>query len=216
MGEPTNTYSPYKRAGAQRTAVNSNGRGLSKMAWAKVQSSATGLDTLPNREVVKALNSAISTYEAKIGLRERNIKVADIGGGDYGVTGITTNGSNGVYLNRQFFSGKKKDIERVYKESNYATGLKNVTNRAIKHTITHELAHATWTDAYSKPHQKAAGKEIKALFKTWKADTKKKGYGSYGTKDVNEFFAEGVTKALHGKQDKYTRKLLNIVNKYNL
>lgn len=60
------------------------------------------------------------------------------------------------------------------------------------------------------------GKEIKALYKKWRADTKKKGYGSYGERNVDEFWAETTTKAVHGTSDKYTRAVKSIVKKYKL
>lgn len=87
---------------------------------------------------------------------------------------------------------------------------------SLQHTITHELAHATWNASMSSTKAKAAGKEITSLYKKWLKDEKKKGYGSYGKTNVSEFFAEGVTKAIHGNADKYTKKLKNIVGKYQL
>ena len=45
------------------------------------------------------------------------------------------------------------------------------------------------------------------LFKSWKKDNKKSGYGKYAETNVSEFWAETVTKAIHGKSDKYTKKV---------
>ena len=66
--------------------------------------------------------------------------------------------------------------------------------------------------------QKAAGKEVAKIFTEWKKDgsKKKKGYGSYAGTNVNEFWAETITKAIHGKADRYTKALKNIVKKYKL
>lgn len=114
------------------------------------------------------------------------------------------------------FDTSKRKFEAAYKASNYDTGFKNLTNRAAQHTVTHELAHATWTSSYKSPKHISAGKEIKALYKKWSTDTKKKGYGSYSKRNVDEFWAETVTKGIHGKSDKYTRKAISIAKEYKL
>lgn len=83
-------------------------------------------------------------------------------------------------------------------------------------TVTHELGHATWNTSLSGANHKAAGKEIRSLYKTWMKDKKKTGYGKYATTNVDEFWAETVTKAVHGKSDKYTTKVKEICKKYKL
>ena len=55
-----------------------------------------------------------------------------------------------------------------------------------------------------------------SLFKSWKKDNKKSGYGKYAETNVSEFWAETVTKAIHGKSDKYTKKVKEICKKYKL
>ena len=45
---------------------------------------------------------------------------------------------------------------------------------------------------------------------------KKSGYGKYAETNVSEFWAETVTKAVHGKSDKYTKKVKEICKKYKL
>ena len=60
------------------------------------------------------------------------------------------------------------------------------------------------------------GKEVKKLFNSWKKDNKKSGYGKYAETNVSEFWAETVTKAIHGKSDKYTKKVKEICKKYKL
>ncbi len=47
-------------------------------------------------------------------------------------------------------------------------------------------------------------------------DKKKSGYGKYARTNVSEFWAETVTKAVHGKADKYTRRVKAICAKYKL
>ena len=40
--------------------------------------------------------------------------------------------------------------------------------------------------------------------------------GKYAETNVSEFWAETVTKAIHGKSDKYTKKVKEICKKYKL
>lgn len=215
MGRNSSGVNNYAKAGAAVIAVNANGRKMTANQMQKIMDSAASIDTLPEREVVKQLNRAISRYEAVMGVREREVKVADTGD-TYGVTFLNEDGSQGIYLNKRFFSQTRNKIESEYRSKNYDTGFKNLTNRPIQHTATHELAHATWTSSYKSAKHKAAGVEIKALYNRWKADTKKKGYGEYGKSNVDEFWAEVITKGIHGNADKYTKRAINIARKYKL
>ena len=216
MGRNSGGVNNYgKASGGQSIGVTSSGRKLSAKQVAKLKASSASLDTLPHREVVIQMNRAISRYEKVMGVCDRQIRVADLNG-DYGVTFISANGSQGIYLSRKFFSQHRNAIEAQYRKSNYDTGFKNKTNRPIQHTMTHELAHATWTSSYTSTKHKAAAKEITDLYRKWSKDKKKKGYGSYGKKNVDEFWAEVVTKGIHGKADKYTKKAIAIAHKYKL
>ena len=49
-----------------------------------------------------------------------------------------------------------------------------------------------------------------------KKDKTKKGYGRYSMTNVNEFWAETVTKAVHRRSDKYTTAVKRIARKYKL
>lgn len=196
-------------------AVTTNGKRLTAAGTAKIIANSESITSLPDREVQKQLTRGISRYEKVMGIRERTIRIADTPGA-YGVTFINQDGSQGIYLSKSVFSKKRNEIEASYRKSNYDTGFKNVTNRPIQHTITHELAHATWTSGYRSSKAQAAGKEIKKLYHDWAKDKKKKGYGSYGRSNVDEFWAEVVTKGIHGKSDKYTRKAIGIAKKYKL
>lgn len=111
-----------------------------------------------------------------------------------------------------------KAAKNVSKEhsKNYKSGWSTTTNKPVAHTVTHELAHATWNAHMTSANHKAAGKDVEALYKKWGKDTKKKGYGKYAETNVSEFWAETVTKAVHGKPDKYTRAVKAIVKKYQL
>ena len=167
-------------------------------------------------QVYKAVGEAISRYHAVLGVRQRNVKLADLGSGTLGVHVTTGTGkSEAVYLNKKHFNQKKTKIIASHKKG-YDSGWSTRTNKPIAHTVTHELAHATWNNHLSGANQKAAGKEIEKLYKTWKGDKKKKGYGEYAKTNVNEFWAETVTKAIHGKSDKCTKAVKSIAKKYKL
>lgn len=217
MGRNSGGVNNYARAtSGQSIAVGTSGKRLTANQATSIQASATSIDTLPDREVVKQLQRAISRYDAVMGIRERKIMVANLPNDEYGVTFVGSNGSHGIYLNRKFFSQSRNDIEAQYRKNNYETRFKNLTNRPIQHTMTHELAHASWTSSYTAAKQRAAGVQINNLFTEWKADRAKKDYGSYGRKNVDEFWAEAVTKAIHGQSDQYTQKIISIAKKYKL
>lgn len=215
MGRNSGGVNNYAKAGTTGIAVNSNGRKLTPKQVAKMTATATGTSSMQHRDMEKQINRAISRYEAVMGVRERHVRIADISGA-YGVTYIGPNGSQGIYLSRRHFDTSKRRFEAAYKASNYANGFKNVTNRASQHTVTHELAHATWTSSYTSPKHKAAGKEIQHLYRQWDKDKRKKGYGSYGKTNVDEFWAEVITKGIHGKSDKYTRRAISIARRFKL
>lgn len=176
------------------------------------------LDAIKDRAVVKELNRAISRYHAVLGVKERSIRIADLEGmGALGVTWIGKDGkSAGILLNEKFFDRKKNDVIKDVKEKHYDTGFKSRTNAPLQHTMTHELAHATWNASMNDKNSRAAGIEIKALYKKFKKDKRKQGHGRYGLKNVSEFWAETVTKAIHGNADKYTKEIKKIAKKYKL
>nr|DAF67723.1 MAG TPA: Lethal factor [Caudoviricetes sp.] len=173
------------------------------------------LVNMKDKQVYKDTKGAISRYHAVMGVRQRNVKLADMAGGVLGVH-VTKNGaSDAVYLNKKYFNQKRKNILSQTKKG-YSSGWHTTTNKPMAHTITHELAHATWNAHLGGANHKAAGKEINALYRSWMKDKKKKGYGKYATTNVSEFWAETVTKAVHGKPDKYTKKVKAIAKKYKL
>lgn len=175
----------------------------------------SGLESIKDPQVRKAVYEAISRYESVMGIRQLNIKVADLGAGTLGVH-VTQGGvSSAIYLDRKHFNQSKAAIIAQGKER-YKSGWSTTTNKPIAHTTTHELAHATWNSHLVGAKYTAAGKEIGKLYNKWKADTKKSGYGKYASTNVNEFWAETVTKAVHGKADKYTKTAKAITKKYKL
>lgn len=178
----------------------------------------TGVETIKNirdPQVYSEVKSAISRYHAELGVRQREVKLADLGGQASGVH-VTINGtSKGIYLDKGYFNMSKEGIINSKKQA-YKSKWATETNKPIAHTVTHELAHATWNSRLSGAKQKSAGKEIRALYNAWRRDKNKKGYGKYAHTNINEFWAETTTKAVHGRADKYTRAVKDIIRKYKL
>lgn len=221
MGRGASGTNPYNSTDKGKIiAVNGNGNRISAAGMAVILSSESSIKDMENRDMQKEVQQAISRYEAKMGLREKSIKLADLDGA-YGVTFIDGSGSHGIFLDKKLFDVPKKEFEEQYRKSNYKRrgGFKNVTRNAAQHTVTHELAHATWCSDYVSAKHQAAGKEIKKLYKKFLADkssVRKKNYGSYGTGNVDEFWAEVITKGIHGDNDSYTRKAFKIAKRYKL
>lgn len=209
-----NAGGTWSKVGSTPVAIDVNGKRMTRQEQQEMINSAESLSNLKHREVTLQLQRGISRYEAVMGVRERNIKIAKVPGA-FGATMVGADGSHGIYLNKSFFNRHRNIVESEYRKQ-YESGYKNKTNRPIQHTITHELAHATWNTSYTKPKYQAAGKEIKSLWRAWSRDNKKSGYGTYATKNVNEFWAEVITKGIHGNSDKYTKQAISIAKKYKL
>ena len=157
----------------------------------------------------KATKEAISNFAAKLGVPERNVKLADLEGQ---VMGIGSKGQ--VYLNKAYFNQTAAQMKSTMAK-NYQGGHLTLTNKPLAHTVTHELAHAAWTSDLKGAKFQAAGKEIKSLYKSW-SKSSKTGYGKYASANVDEFWAEVSTKAAHGKSDRYTKAAKAIYKKYKL
>lgn len=178
-------------------------------------SKVESLIKIKDPQVYKATMQAISRYHSVLGVRQRQVKLAQLSPGTYGVH-VTVNGkSDAVYLNKSHFNQTAKQIAADHTKG-YNSGWSTKTNKPIAHTVTHELAHATWNQHMTGSKQLAAGKEVNKLYQTWMKDKNKKGYGTYAKTNVSEFWAETVTKAIHGKSDKYTRAVKAICKKYKL
>lgn len=178
----------------------------------------TALESLKNihdRKLYNEVKSAISRFHAKLGIRQKEIFLGELEGA-YGAH-VTENGkSKLIVLNKSTFkTGTVKSVV-TQKKKDYASGWATKTNKPVAHTVTHELAHATWNNHLSSNNAKAAGKVITALYKKWSGDRKKSGYGQYAKSNVNEFWAETITKGIHGKSDFYTKSAFKIAKKYNL
>ena len=118
-----NSGNNYAKATSGTIAVNSNGRKMTAAQMSKIKATAESIDNLEHREVVKQLNRAISRYEKVMGVREKNIKVAEMSGA-YGATFIGSDGSHGIYLNKSIFNKHRNAIESSYRKHNYETGLR--------------------------------------------------------------------------------------------
>ena len=166
----------------------------------------------------KAVKESISRFHSVLGVRQKDIKIATLDAGTGGVHISQAGKSKQVILNKQVFNGKNTTTQSVaaWAESGYKSGHLTKTNKPVAHIVTHELAHATWNAHLSAPNAKAAGKSVNTLYKKWKADKKKSGYGKYASTNVSEFWAEVCTKAVHGKADKYTTAAKGIIKKYQL
>ena len=200
-----------KASGATRTKTGDNG-GSFHGSIKNVES----LKNIKDKQLYNAMKSAISRYHTIMGVRQKNVKLADIGGA-YGVHVTSSDGkSEGVYLSKKYF--KNKTVAAVANEhaKNYKNGWSTKTNKPVAHTLTHELAHATWNSYLSSPNAKAATKEVTKLYDEWSKDKKKTGYGKYARTNVNEFWAETSTKAVHGKADRYTKAVKDIIKRYKL
>lgn len=198
-----------------RNSGNVQGGGLDKDSSFKGKIKNVGsLIEMKDPQMYKATGQAISRFHSVLGVRERNVKLADFKGA-YGVQVTSAGKSEAVYLNRAFFNKGKAGVVGDMKK-NYKQGWLTSTNKPVAHIVTHELAHALWNRDLSGANQKAAGKEITKLYNQWKRAKSKSGYGKYSSYNVDEWFAETATKAVHGKKDKYTDGIKSIVKKYKL
>ena len=174
------------------------------------------LSSIKHNDVYREIKQGISRYHAELGVRERNVKLAELSPNVNGVQMSTLTGENkGIYLNSRVYNMTKGEIIKRTRNA-YNSGWSTITNKPIQHTITHELAHATWNTYKTGKKYKTAGKEISSMYSSWLKDKSKKGYGTYAKTNVNEFFAEVTSKAVHGKADSYTRKTKRIIKKYKL
>lgn len=175
------------------------------------------LKNIKDRQLYNEMKSAISRFYKEMGLPQKEVKLADMNGA-LGVHVTVDGKTGGVYLNKQYFkNGTKKSINEKL-NSAYKEKLLTKTNKPVAHVMTHELAHSVWNAHMTGAKQKAAGKEVQKVFNQWKKDKSatKKAYGSYTGTNVSEFWAETITKGIHGKADKYTKALKNIAKKYKL
>lgn len=176
------------------------------------------LKAIKNKKIYSEVGGAIGRFHSVLGVRQREIKLANLPITTLGVH-VTENGqSAGIFLNRKVFNSKDSTTQSIVNivKGGYESGFTTKTNKPIAHVVTHELAHATWNEHLTTEKAKQASGEIYGLFKQFKKDKSKKDYGRYAHSDVGEFFAEVCTKAVHGNSDKYTTRIKQIIKKYNL
>ena len=203
------------KSGGGGSGIKNRGRGdgtASKGDIANVED----LKNIKDAKLYNEMKSAISRFYKEMGLKQKNVKLADMQDNMLGVH-VTSNGkSAGVFINKKYFkNGTVKSVVDMEKKD-YKSGFSTKTNKPVAHTITHELAHSVWNNHMTGAKQVAAGKEVQKVYKQWRKDKTKKDYGSYSKTNINEFWAETITKGIHGKADKYTKALKAIAKKYKL
>ncbi len=200
-----------KTSGGVRGASQRGGReGADSDYNGKIQNVGS-LKEISDRSLQLDLQQGISKFESRLGVRT-DVKLADLNGA-YGVHQTIDGKSAGVYLDRDSFKTQKQVIEAKTKA--YKSGFSNQTNKPTQHTVVHELAHSLWTNNHNGVKHIEAGKDIRKVYNSFKKDNPKS-WGSYGKTNVNEFYAEGITKGVLGKSDKYTKSLIKISKKYGL
>lgn len=173
------------------------------------------LKNIKDPKLYRAVANAVSRYHSVLGVRQKNVKLADMDALVNGVH-VTTNGkSTAIYLNKDVYRMSYSSVEKMTRQS-YQSGWSTRTNKPVAHTVTHELAHATWNSRLIGTNQRAAGREIRRLYSQWKKDKSRSGYGKYSKTNINEWFAETTTRAVHGSPDKYTRGIKDIIRRYKL
>ncbi|MBO4661232.1 MAG: hypothetical protein J5630_00825 [Bacteroidaceae bacterium] len=201
-----------KNSGGSRTV--SIGVGTKSGIGATHEANIKDLSKIKDPVLRKEVIAAVEEFSKEIGIKSINIKVADTNGSEYAYTTFKGGKLVGITLNSKYFNDSKVLIKA--KGGDMASGWSTKTSKVMRHTMIHELGHATWSTLLSEAKYKAAGKEIRKMYRAWQKDTKKTGYGTYSTKNVDEFWAETVAKSFYGKHDKYTTNARAIIRKYNL
>ena len=106
-----------------------------------------------------------------------------------------------IKLSKSAYGGTYESAMKYF-NSKIASGEPVVTSRPIAKTIVHELAHGTYQRL--SPSGKS---QVAATYKSFIGGSKRKGWGSYATKNVEEFYAEGIAKGLLGKSDSWTKAI---------
>lgn len=118
---------------------------------------------MKNPAMYKATKQANSRYYAVMGVRQKNVKLADLGGSAYGVHVTRGGQSEAVYLDRKHFDTGAKNVQKEHTK-NYKDGWSTKINKPVAHTVTHELAHASWNAHMTEASQRATGLEINVLY----------------------------------------------------
>lgn len=168
-----------------------------------------GIADIKDRRSRLAVQRAVSQYTKEYGLPTREVKTAILSGDVYGI------GGNGrVVLNRQFYNNSERLLK--YKREGYASGWSVRTTSPLKHTVIHELAHASWQSSGVGANRKLTD-GIRALYARYRAEVRRgrNPIGKYAASNIDEFWAEGITQATIGsKQTYYSRQLKKLLKKY--
>ena len=173
------------------------------------------LKNIKDPKLYRAVANAVSRYHSVLGVRQKNVKLADMDALVNGVHVTADGKSVAIYLNKDLYKMPYNVVEQQTKLG-YNSGWSTRTRKPVAHTVTHELAHATWNNKLVGANQRAAGIEIRKLYRQWSRDKSKTGYGKYSKTNINEWFAETTTRAVHGDADKYTRGIKDIIRRYKL
>lgn len=176
------------------------------------------LDKIKDPAVYRDVRRAISRFHSVLGVRETNFILADVmDRNEVAADYHSRSGSDFIVLNKRFFNVPHKQFVKRVKDM-YNRHWSTRTNKPVAHTVTHELAHAMWVTEFSSDRHQAAGREIRSLRRKWLRDPDivKLGYGDYARSSVSEWWAEVVTKAVHGESDKYTKGVVEIIKKHKL
>jgi hypothetical protein len=172
------------------------------------------LKDMQNRDLQRQVQQGISKFESRLGVRS-NVLLADLQGAVGVAATDRVTGKTQVYLNRGHFEVATPADVKAYKKKSYDSGFLTRTNKPTQHTVVHELAHALWNNHRKDAKSLTAGKDIAKVYKQFLRENPKQ-YGSYSRKNINEFYAEVMTKGILGKSDKYSRALINISKKNKL
>lgn len=168
-----------------------------------------GIADISDRRSRLAVQRAVSQYANLYGLPTREVKTAILSGDVYGI-----GGRDRVVLNRQFYNNSARLIK--YKRDGYASGWSFKTTSPLKHTVIHELAHASWQSGRVGAN-KSLTAGVTALYRRYQADVRrgKNPIGKYAASNIDEFWAEGITQATIGsKQSYYSTRLKKLLKRY--
>lgn len=186
--------------------------------------SAQGLSAIADPKLRKEVQAAISRFSTVFGgVPERVVKVVDFAA-DFGprfansfavqaVGGVAVSFYRGVFLNKKWVDDPKAFRANVRHQ--FDAGWFSRTSQPIRHIVIHELAHAKWSSQKNSRNARKAAPEISKLYRQWRRE-KRPGWGNYARVNRDEFVAEALTKHAMGSRDRYTRKLMKILEANNL
>ena len=176
-----------------------------------------GFKRIKNPEVKKQLIQALVDYDNTFGVRQEDIRLKSL----KGALGVhwTTGGQTGwIDLDSKTFV--KKDAKGVKATMEYSmnTGFLVKNKQPMRMTLAHEVGHATWNQHMTSPKAQKAGVQFQKIYNAYLKDSKTSasGWGRYSKTNVSEFVAEGITKHIYGKKDKYTKAIAKTIKDFKL